>query len=146
MWERAEATRERRKAGEWRSEAPRSSREVRGETGRRRRRREELKSWGRREQSRLDMGLCAVLLICLSQAELGRVWAREHEGKPPVLQVFTCFPILRPDLNSCKQHKTVWVFLALFFSPDDLHACVKPTGPLTFLFSSHRKHMKWIFS
>ncbi|KAE8283952.1 Plexin domain-containing protein 1 Tumor endothelial marker 7 Precursor [Larimichthys crocea] len=25
------------------------------------------------------MGLCAVLLICLSQAELGRVWAREHE-------------------------------------------------------------------
>ncbi|XP_029311556.1 plexin domain-containing protein 1-like isoform X2 [Cottoperca gobio] len=25
------------------------------------------------------MGLCAVLLICLSQAELGRVWAQEHE-------------------------------------------------------------------
>ncbi|XP_076008444.1 plexin domain-containing protein 1-like isoform X2 [Genypterus blacodes] len=24
------------------------------------------------------MGLCAVLLICLSQAELGRVWAQEH--------------------------------------------------------------------
>ncbi|XP_035469564.1 plexin domain-containing protein 1 isoform X2 [Scophthalmus maximus] len=33
----------------------------------------------RREKSRLDMGLCAVLLICLSQAELGRVWARELE-------------------------------------------------------------------
>ncbi|XP_059180386.1 plexin domain-containing protein 1-like [Centropristis striata] len=26
------------------------------------------------------MGLCAVLLICLSQAELGRVWAQEHQG------------------------------------------------------------------
>ncbi|XP_041818868.1 plexin domain-containing protein 1-like isoform X1 [Chelmon rostratus] len=25
------------------------------------------------------MGLCAVLLICLSQVELGRVWAQEHE-------------------------------------------------------------------
>ncbi|XP_054455107.1 plexin domain-containing protein 1-like isoform X2 [Anoplopoma fimbria] len=25
------------------------------------------------------MGLCAVLLICLSQAELGRVWAQQHE-------------------------------------------------------------------
>ncbi|KAA8581295.1 hypothetical protein FQN60_002876 [Etheostoma spectabile] len=29
------------------------------------------------------MGLCAVLLICLYQAELGRVWAQQHEGKPP---------------------------------------------------------------
>lgn len=28
-----------------------------------------------------DMGLCAVLLIWLSQAELGRVWAQEHKGK-----------------------------------------------------------------
>ncbi|XP_037547157.1 plexin domain-containing protein 1-like [Nematolebias whitei] len=25
------------------------------------------------------MGLCAILLICLSQAELGRVWAHQHE-------------------------------------------------------------------
>nr|XP_020472219.1 plexin domain-containing protein 1-like [Monopterus albus] len=33
------------------------------------------------------MGLCAVLLICLSQAELGRVWAQEHEdalGQTPL--------------------------------------------------------------
>lgn len=43
------------------------------------------------------MGLCAVLLICLSQAELGRVWAEEPEGKPlffndhsKYAQVFTC--------------------------------------------------------
>lgn len=28
------------------------------------------------------MGLCAVLLICLSQAELGRVWAHRHEDAP----------------------------------------------------------------
>lgn len=49
-----------------------------------------LKSWGRREKSRLDMGLCAVLLICLSQAELGRPWAEEHEGKPLFLRVQYC--------------------------------------------------------
>uniref|UniRef100_A0A3B4F093 Plexin domain-containing protein 1-like n=1 Tax=Pundamilia nyererei TaxID=303518 RepID=A0A3B4F093_9CICH len=35
------------------------------------------------------MGLYAVLLICLSQAELGRVWAQEHEGKPPFFNVNT---------------------------------------------------------
>ena len=31
--------------------------------------------------SGVDMGLCAVLLICLSQAELARVWAQEQTGK-----------------------------------------------------------------
>lgn len=44
------------------------------------------KSWERREKSELDMGLCVaplwfLLLICLSQAELGGVWAAEQEGK-----------------------------------------------------------------
>lgn len=44
------------------------------------------KSWERREKSELDMGLCVAalwffLLIRLSQAELGRVWAAEQEGK-----------------------------------------------------------------
>lgn len=70
------------KAGKWRSEAPRSSSVVRGATGETEEEEECKKSWGRREKSWPDMGLCAVLLICLSQAELGRVWAQEHEGKP----------------------------------------------------------------
>lgn len=44
------------------------------------------KSWERREKSELDMGLCVaplwfLLLICLSLAELGGVWAAEQEGK-----------------------------------------------------------------
>lgn len=30
---------------------------------------------------KLDMDLCAVLLICLSQAELPGVWAQEQKGK-----------------------------------------------------------------
>ncbi|KAM8888472.1 plexin domain-containing protein 1-like isoform 1-T1 [Synchiropus picturatus] len=32
------------------------------------------------------MGICAVLLICLSQVELGRVWAQEHEVGMTLLQ------------------------------------------------------------
>lgn len=54
-----------------------------GETGEKKKRRGIIKSW-RREKTQLDMGLCAVLLICLSQAELGRVWAQEHEGKQQI--------------------------------------------------------------
>lgn len=56
---------------------------------RRRRRRGVIKRRGRREKSQPDMGFYAVLLICLSQAELGRVWAQEHEGKPPFFHVNT---------------------------------------------------------
>lgn len=71
---------ERRTAGDRRTETTSSSGEARGATGRKKeKKRGAIKSWGRREK--LDMGLCAVLLICLSQAELGRVWAEENEGK-----------------------------------------------------------------
>ncbi|KAK5881559.1 hypothetical protein CesoFtcFv8_022342 [Champsocephalus esox] len=58
------------------------------------------------------MGLCAVLLICLSQAELGRVWAYEHEDalSETVLQTdgdFYGFPRTRRDQHSPHQHREV---------------------------------------
>lgn len=90
---------ERRTAGDRRTETTPSSREARGATGRKReKKRGAVKSWGRREKSRLDMGLCAVLLICLSQAELGRVWAEEHEGKTPS-------SMLTADMHRCQHLK-----------------------------------------
>uniref|UniRef100_A0A1A8BKU6 Guanylate cyclase n=1 Tax=Nothobranchius kadleci TaxID=1051664 RepID=A0A1A8BKU6_NOTKA len=45
------------------------------------------------------MGLCAVFLICLSQAELGRVWAQEHKG---VLS----WTALRTDGDGSSFHRT----------------------------------------
>ncbi len=170
-------------------QSERGNRGKRRRRRRRRRRRGVIKSWGRREKSRLDMGLCAVLLICLSQAELGRVWAQEHEGKPPFFnvnnkytQVFTCILILTPfwlpffrtDCQVLREPLKIWtevkrnylatnsrleknVLWALFMGGCCMcvcsvcaYACVKLTGPLTFLSVSHRKHMKdgvqvWIF-
>lgn len=66
--------------------APCTQQSERGSGGKKERKTGVTKSWGRREKRELDMGLCAAslwvfLLICVSQAELGRVWAREQEGK-----------------------------------------------------------------
>ncbi|XP_062234570.1 plexin domain-containing protein 1-like isoform X1 [Platichthys flesus] len=45
------------------------------------------------------MGLCAVLLICLSQAELGRAWAQEHEDAATPL---------RTDVDPSGFHSARW--------------------------------------
>ncbi|KAM6898902.1 plexin domain-containing protein 1-like isoform 1-T1 [Lycodopsis pacificus] len=45
------------------------------------------------------MGLCAVLLICLSQAELGRVWAHEHEDA-------LSGTLLQTDVDLSGSHRT----------------------------------------
>lgn len=67
--------------------APCTQQSERGSRGKKKKRKAGVtKSWERREKSELDMGLCVaplwfLLLICLSQAELGRLWAAEQEGK-----------------------------------------------------------------
>ncbi|XP_037319676.2 plexin domain-containing protein 1-like isoform X2 [Pungitius pungitius] len=45
------------------------------------------------------MGLCTVLLICLSQAELGRAWALQHEDAPTATH-------LRTDVAPSSLHRT----------------------------------------
>lgn len=82
-----QANGERHAAGKWSSEVPSRICTVRGAArGKKRRKTGVAKSWGRREKSELDMGLCVtplwfLLLIRLSQAELGRVWTGEQKGK-----------------------------------------------------------------
>lgn len=121
-----------------------------GKLGKRRRRRQEvIKRRGRREKSQPDMGLYAVLLICLSQAELGRVWAQEHEGKPPFFNVNTQYRSTNNSLLSLTM-EGLKCFLALFMACLWIRACVKLTGLVVVLTVSHRKHIKdgvrvWIF-
>lgn len=118
------------------------------------------------------MGLCAVLLICLSQAELSRVWAQEHEGKPPFFNASTNFNIQTHQQHCHDDHSSqqglhkrtsktsklkhyLWsltkaatgllkIFVCTFYGAciHTVHACVTLTGLLTFLTISHRKLIK----
>ncbi|XP_069373775.1 plexin domain-containing protein 1-like isoform X2 [Paralichthys olivaceus] len=58
------------------------------------------------------MGLCAVLLICLSQAELGRAWAQEHEDAVSWTPLRTDedppgFHTTRKDQSTAHKHRGV---------------------------------------